>query len=35
MREQNEPLFNMFYFKSKWVIGLLIINCLNINKLHF
>lgn len=24
----------MFHFKSKWVIGLLIINCLNINKLH-
>lgn len=34
MHEQNKLLFNMFHFKSKWVIGLLIINCLNINKLH-
>ncbi len=24
----------MFHFRSKWVIGLLIINCFNINKLH-
>lgn len=23
-----------FHFKGKWVIGLLIINCLNVNKLH-
>lgn len=33
MHKQNSLLLNMFHFRSKWVIGLLIINCLN-NKLH-
>lgn len=33
MHKYNRLLLNMFHLRSKWVIGLLIINCFN-NKLH-